>query len=287
MDVITEPFTASFVSRAAIAGVLVAIGCACAGTWVVLRGMAFLGDAMSHGMLPGVAIAALVGASLHIGAAIAAILMATGVTALQRHRRMGNDTTIGLLFVGMLALGVIIVSASSSFAVDLTAFLFGDVLSVSSHDVTTLAITTSVIVLVTLVGHRAFVLAAFDERIALTTGMRPRLAHAALLGLLTVAMVSTFSIVGTLLVFGMLIAPPAAALLWTSRIFTAMAVAAVLGSASVLAGLVISWHAATAAGATISATAVAIFVVSLALSTLQRRPSAPATHHPMERTAET
>ncbi|RLV56235.1 metal ABC transporter permease [Aeromicrobium phragmitis] len=281
MDVLTEPFAVSFVSRAAVAGILVAIGCACAGTWVVLRGMAFLGDAMSHGMLPGVATASLLGASLHLGAAVAAGAMAAGVSALQRSRRLGNDTTIGLLFVGMLALGVIIVSASSSFAVDLTAFLFGDVLGVRSSEVLVLAATTAVIVLVTVVGRRAFLLAALDHRIAHTTGLRPRLTEGVLLALLTLAIVSSFSVVGTLLVFGMLIAPPAAALLWTSRVSSAMVLAAVFGCIAVLGGLVISWHAATAAGATITLTAVGIFALSLGLSSLKRRATSPL---PTERT---
>lgn len=280
MNLLTDPFAVSFVSRAAIAGLLVAVACACAGTWVVLRGMAFLGDAMSHGMLPGVALASLAGVSLSLGAGIAAALMALGVSALQRNRRLGTDTTIGLLFVGMLAAGVIIVSASGSFAVDITAFLFGEVLAVQQGDLVTLAVTTAVIVAMTALGHRAFLVSALDRRIARTSGLRPEIAQLALLTMLTLAIVATFSIVGTLLVFGMLIAPPAAAVLWTSRVSLAIALAAALGAVAVVVGLLVSWHAGTAAGATITACAVAIFVLALGL-----RSVVPSTARTLERTA--
>jgi ABC-type Mn2+/Zn2+ transport system permease subunit len=128
------PFEVSFVQRALWGGLLVSCLCALAGTWVVLRGMAFLSDAMAHGMLPGVAIAALLGGNLVLGAACSAAAMAVGVSVLGRGTRFAADTGIGLLFVGMLSAGVIIVSRSPSFAVDLTGFLFGDVLAVGARD---------------------------------------------------------------------------------------------------------------------------------------------------------
>lgn len=262
MDWLLAPFEVSFVQRALWAGVLVSCLCALAGTWVVLRGMAFLGDAMSHGMLPGVAIASLLGGNLFVGAAASAGAMAFGVTALGRTRRFSQDTGIGLLFVGMLALGVILVSHSESFAVDLTAFLFGDVLAVRAQDLGHLAVALAVAAPVALWGHRAFVASTFDPRKAQTLGMRPRLAHAVLLGLVTLAIVASFQVVGTLLVFGLLIAPPAAATYWASRIPTIMLGAAVLGVTATVAGLLVSWHAGTAAGATIALVAVALFFLA-------------------------
>jgi manganese/iron transport system permease protein len=228
--------------------------------------MAFLGDAMSHGTLPGIALASLLGANLYLGAAVATAAMAAGVTLVQRSSRLTHDTTIGLMFVGMLALGVIIVSSSQSFAVDLTAFLFGDVLGVQRADLWLLAAAATLVVLVSACGHRAFLALALDPRIAATLGLRPRLAHAALLALVTVAIVSSFNVVGTLLVFGMLIAPPAAAVLWASHASTVMVVAALIGTGSTVVGLLISWYAATAAGATIVAVAVSVFFCSLAAS---------------------
>jgi ABC-type Mn2+/Zn2+ transport system permease subunit len=224
--------------------------------------MAFLGDAMSHGMLPGVAIASMLGGNLFVGAAASAGAMAVGVTALGRTRRFSQDTSIGLLFVGMLALGVILVSHSESFAVDLTAFLFGDVLAVRAQDLVQLAVALAVAVPVALWGHRAFVALAFDPRKAQTLGLRPQLAHAVLLGLVTLAIVASFQVVGTLLVFGLLIAPPAAATYWAHRIPTIMLGAAVLGVTATTVGLLVSWHAGTAAGATIALVAVALFFVA-------------------------
>lgn len=262
MDWLTEPFAVAFVARALWAGVLVSGACALAGTWVVLRGMAFLGDAMSHGMLPGVALASLLGGSLFLGAAASAIAMALGVAAVTRWSRLSQDTGIGLLFVGMLALGVIIVSYAQSFAVDLTGFLFGDVLAVRSGDLAVLALSAGAAAIVALLGHRAFVALAFDPRKARTLGLHPRLAHTAMLGLITLAIVASFHVVGTLLVFGLLIAPPAAMALWARRIPVIMLGAAVLGSTATFAGLLASWHLGTAAGATIAAIAVALFFLS-------------------------
>ncbi|RNL82635.1 zinc ABC transporter permease AztB [Halostreptopolyspora alba] len=262
MDWLLTPFEVSFVARALVAGVLVSGICALAGTWVVLRGMAFLGDAMAHGMLPGVALASLLGGSLFLGAALSATAMALGVTALARSPRMSQDTSIGLLFVGMLSAGVIIVSHSRSFAVDLTALLFGDVLAVRPRDLVTLASALAAAVVISLVGHRAFVALCFDARKAETLGLRPRLAHTASLGLVTLAIVASFHVVGTLLVFGLLIAPAAAMVLWAHRIPVIMLGAAALGAVSTFTGLLVSWHTGTAAGATITATAVALFFVS-------------------------
>ncbi|MFC9257314.1 zinc ABC transporter permease AztB [Amycolatopsis thailandensis] len=271
MEWLLIPFEVSFVQRALVAGVLVSAVCAVVGTWVVLRGMAFIGDAMSHGMLPGVAIASLTGVNLLIGAAISAGVMALGVTALGRSRRLSEDTTIGLLFVGMLASGVIIVSHSRSFAVDLTGFLFGDVLAVGSGDLVGLVITLVVVGVVALLGHRSFTALTFDVRKAHTLGLRPRLANAVLLGLVTLTIVASFRVVGTLLVFGLLIAPAAAALFWSRRITTIMLVAALLGIAATVGGLLVSWHWGTAAGATIAAGAVLLFFLSALLSFVRQR----------------
>lgn len=276
MEWLTAPFEVAFVQRALLGGVLVSLICALAGTWVVLRGMAFLGDAMAHGLLPGVAIAALLGGSPLVGAAASAAVMAAGVTGLARVRRLSRDTGIGLLFVGMLALGVIIVSRSQSFAVDLTGFLFGDVLAVRERDLVHLAVALAVAAAAAAAGHRAFLALAFDERTAHTLGLRPRLAHAALLGLLTLAIVASFHIVGTLLVLGLLIAPPAAALPWARGVGAVMAGAAALGVSATFLGLLLSWHLGTAAGATVAAVAVAQFFVSVAVSAARDRLVRPA-----------
>jgi zinc/manganese transport system permease protein len=271
MEWLTVPFEATFVQRALWGGILVSAICASAGTWVVLRGMAFLGDAMSHGLLPGVALAALLGGNLIVGAVASAVVMTAGVTALGRTPRLSQDTGIGLLFVGMLSLGVIIVSRSQSFAVDLTGFLFGDVLAVRQQDLLVLAAALLATLAVSVLGHRAFLALAFDERKAHTLGLRPRLAHAVLLGLLGLAIVASFHIVGTLLVLGLLIAPPAAALPWARSVRGIMTLAALLGATATFGGLLLSWHLSTAAGATVAALAVSLFFLSHMVSGLRDR----------------
>ncbi|GHB09155.1 Manganese transport system membrane protein MntB [Streptomyces sp. ADI97-07] len=279
------PFEVTFVQRALWGGILVSLICALAGTWVVLRGMAFFGDAMSHGMLPGIALASLLGGNLLVGAAVSAAVMALGVSVVGRSPRLSQDTSIGLLFVGMLSLGVIIVSRSQSFAVDLTGFLFGDVLAVRSADLAYLGGALVIALAISVFGYRPFVALAFDERKAHTLGLRPRLAHAALLALLTLAIVASFHVVGTLLVFGLLIAPPAAVLPWARRIPVIMIGAACLGATATFIGLLLSWHLHTAAGASIAATAVVQFLLSTAASGLHNRwarstPPSSTTHRP-------
>ncbi|POH61280.1 zinc ABC transporter permease AztB [Arthrobacter glacialis] len=280
MDWLLEPFDVSFIQRALIGGFAVALLCAMVGTWVVLRGMAFLGDAMSHGMLPGIAVALLLGGNPVVGAAVSAAAMAFGVSAMSRHRRLTHDTSIGLLFVGMLAAGVIIISRSRSFAVDLTGILFGDILAVKFSDIWLLCGILAATALVAAIFHRPFTALAFDARKAATLGMRPDLAATVLLLLVTAAMAGSFQVVGTLLVFGLLIAPPAAALPWAKSIPAVMGVAAVLGCVSVMVGILLSWHARTAAGATIAATAVALFFISSAIKAawplLRQRRCSPA-----------
>jgi len=266
-----DPFAADFMLRALGGGVLVAAVCAIVGTWVVIRGMAFLGEAMAHGMLPGVAAASLLGLPVIAGAAVSAVVMTFGVSAITRRGRLSNDTGIGLLFVGMLSLGVIIVSHSRSFAVDLTAILFGDILAIGETDIALLAVALGVTLLVAVLFHRSFVALAFDPRVALTLRLRPRLAGAVLVGLVTLAVVASYGAVGSLLVVGLLLAPAVAAGHWATRIPTTMLLAAVFGCLAVYAGLLVSWHLETAAGASIAAVSIVIAGLSAALSALTRQ----------------
>ncbi|WP_163895156.1 zinc ABC transporter permease AztB [Mycolicibacterium hippocampi] len=268
---LTEPFEADVVLRALVAGVIASCLCALVGCWVLLRRSVFLSEAMTHGMLPGVALAALAGVSLMVGGLIAALVMAVGVALVGRSSRLSSDTSTGLLLVGMLALGVIIVSRSQSFAVDLTGFLFGDVFAVRTIDLVVLAAALVLTIGAVMVGHRAFVAVTFDPRKATTLGLRPQLAIPALTALIAVAMVASFHVVGTLLVLGLLIAPPATALTWVRSIPRVMLLSALIGSAAVYLGLVISWHAGTAGGATIAVVAVLMFFLSALLSLMRTK----------------
>ena len=261
----------SFVRRALFAGMLVSVLCGLVGTWVVLRGMAFMSEAISHGMLPGVAVAYLAGANLLVGAAASAVVIILGVAWVSKNSRLSEDTGIGLLFVGMLALGVVIVSRARSFAVDLTAFLFGDVLSATREDLIWLAAAAAVAGIVSVIAYRPFVALVFDERKAHTLGLQPRWAHLALLALVVLAVVASFRIVGTLLVFGLLVAPSATAALFGRSIGATMTIAVLLGWTATFAGLIVSWNADTAAGATIAGIAVLqFFVAALARSAVRR-----------------
>lgn len=265
MPLLIEPFAAGFVQRGLAVGLLVALICAVVGTWVVLRGMAFLGEALAHGMLPGVAAATLAGVPVMIGAGISASAMAVGVAALQRRGRLSADTSIGLLFVASLASGVIIISASRSFATDATAILFGDILAAGPADIVLLAIVAALTLVLAATGHRAFVALTVDPRQAQLLGLRPRLAHVLLVGMVTLAVVAAYQAVGSLLVVGMLLGPAVAAGPWTRRIVSTMSVAAGIGFASVVCGLLVSWHAGTAAGSTIALIAILAAPVSALL----------------------
>ncbi|MCW4352772.1 zinc ABC transporter permease AztB [Hoyosella sp. YIM 151337] len=266
LDLLTDPFTTSFMTRALVGGILVAMMCAIVGTWVVTRGMAFLGEAMAHGVLPGVAIAILAGIPPVFGAAASAAVMSLGVSVVQRRWRLSADTSIGLLFVASLSLGVVIISSSRTFAADATAILFGDILAIRAPQLAGLAAAAVVTALLAFVFHRAFVALAVDPRQAQLLHLYPRAAHAVLVGLVALAVVSAYQAVGSLLVLGMLLGPAVAAGRWTSRIPTTMMLASCIGAVSVWLGLLISWHLATAAGATIALVA----VLSAAISTLLR-----------------
>lgn len=265
-----DPFSTAFVARALAGGVLVAVICGVVGTWVVIRGMAFFGEAIGHGMLPGVAVATVLGLPAIAGGAVSAVAMSVAIGALQRRGRQSYDTTIGLLFVTMLSVGVIIVSHSGSFATDTTAILFGDILAIGVPELVTLAIALAVTLAVATHFHRAFVATAFDPRVAQTLGFRPQVAQVALVGLVTLAVVASYQAVGTLLVVALLLAPVVAANRWTGRIHSTMGIAAGFGIAAVVLGLLASWHVGTAAGSSIAFSAIALAAVSALVHSTHR-----------------
>lgn len=261
---LADAFEPEFMQRALLAGLLASAASAVVGTWVVIRGLTFLGDALAHGVVPGLALAILWGFSPVVGAFLAALVMSGAVTVVTRRSRMREDTGIGLLFVGMLALGVVIISRADSFATNVTSVLFGDVLGVTWGDVRGQTIAAAAVVVASIVLYRPFLALAFNVDKASTLGMRPTLAHAALMVLLATAIVASFQAIGTLLVFGLLIGPPATAGLLVRRVPLIMVTAVALGAATVVAGLAISFHHDTAGGATIAGLAVAEFFVVLA-----------------------
>jgi ABC-type Mn2+/Zn2+ transport system permease subunit len=276
---VTDAFEPTFMQRALLAGLIAALATSVVGTWVVLRGLAFLGDALAHGVLPGLALAALWGFSPTLGALLAALFMSGAVTLVSRRAGVREDSGIGLLFVGMLALGVIIVSRSGNFATEVTSLLFGDVLGVTPADLRGQAVAAALVLTAATLGYRPFLALTFNRDKAATLGLRPTLTHGLLLALLAGSIVASFRAVGTLLVFGLLVGPPSTAALMVRRVPFMMATAVLLGALAVVVGLVLSYHHGTAAGATVAAVAVGQFFLVLLgreLSRLARRRHLPA-----------
>jgi len=275
-NVFIEPFLNNeFLRYALAAGILVAITCAVAGTFVVLRGLAFVGDALAHGVLPGIATALLLGVSGIVGAAVGAVAMMGGVSLVTRRFRLSGDTAIGLLFVGMLALGVIITSRSDAFVGDLTRILFGELLGVSRSDLLLQLCALALVGLIAFVGRRPFLLLSVDEGLARTSGFSIRLFHNAMLTMVAITVVASFQTVGTLLVLGMLIAPAATGALFARRISSMMTIAALVGTLSTYIGLLLSYHFDIAAGATIVLTAVMFFALTAVLTEIRKALSKP------------
>lgn len=278
MGPLLDPFLDNeFMLRALVAGCLVALACAVVGTFVVLRGLAFIGDALAHGVLPGIAGALLLGLPGILGALVGAVVMIGGVDLVRRRSRLSGDTAIGLLFVGMLALGVVIVSRSDSFTGDLTRILFGEVLGISWDDILVQFAATVAVAAVAAVCARPFLMLSFDAGQTQVAGFRAGLYEWLMLGMVAITVVVSFQTVGTLLVFGMLVAPPATAALVARRIGVMMAGAAVIGVVSVAAGLLLSYHYDLAAGASIVLVEVGAFFVALTARSLLRPARAPVT----------
>jgi ABC-type Mn2+/Zn2+ transport system permease subunit len=265
-----DAFEPAFMQRALLAGLLAVIATSLVGTWVVLRGLAFLGDALAHGVIPGIALAVLWGFNPIVGALLAAAVMAGMVSLISADSTVREDTGIGLLFVGMLSLGIVIVSKARSFATEVTALLFGDVLAVTQADLVTQAAATAIVVVVSVLLYRPFLALTFNPLKAQTLGMRPSLAHLGMMVLLAISIIASFQAVGTLLVFGLLVGPPATASLITTRIPVMMLASVGFGAVAVTAGLLISFHAGTAGGATMAGLSVAQFFVVLAATRLGR-----------------
>lgn len=276
MDWLTEPFQLAFQQRALASGILAAIALAVVGTWVVIRGMTFLGDALVHGVIPGITLAIIFDFSVLIGAILAAVVMIGGINLVHRQTSFSEDTGIGLLFVGMLGLGVILISSSDTYTGSLTSILFGDVLGVTTGDLAVLAVVALLILVTSTLLYRHFLVLSFNEQKARLLGLKPGLAHVALLSLMTISIVGSFQTVGTLLVFGLLVGPPATAALLVKRVPAMMVTAALIGVVSVLLGLIVSYYANTSGSATMALIPIVFFFVVLTIKSLERPARLPA-----------
>ena len=276
MDWLLSPFETVAQQQALAASAMAAVALAIVGTWVVIRGMSFLGDALAHGVIPGIAAALLFGVSPLLGAVVAAIVMIAGIGLIHRQTTFSEDTGIGLLFVGMLALGVAITSRSADFPEHVTEILFGETLAVDTADVITVAAVAVVTVVAAIFLYRPLLVLSFNEQKAKLVGMRPGIAHVALLTLITLGIVGSFQTVGTLLVFGLLIGPPAAAALIVRRVPAMMVMAVSLGLLSVVIGLILGYYLDISPSASMSLVAIAIFFSTLVIRSLRGRARVPS-----------
>jgi ABC-type Mn2+/Zn2+ transport system permease subunit len=280
VEFLTDPFEAEFIRTGALAAAIVGVMCGVVGCYVVVRGMALMADSLSHGVLPGVAIAFALTAgtagetpdevAITIGALAAALTTAVATSAILRRSPLREDTAAAVVFVFMLALGVAIVSRVDGYSVDLNSFLFGDVLGVQSGEVVTTAVLTGAVLALVVVLYRPFLMLSFDRKRAAAIGLPVDALHLAMLVVLALAVVVGFRVVGALLVLGLLIAPAAAATLVTKRLPAMMAVSAAIAALSGPLGLLASWHFDVAAGPAIVLVAVAAFAAALALRPVAR-----------------
>jgi ABC-type Mn2+/Zn2+ transport system permease subunit len=280
VDWLTEPFSAEFMQTAALAAAIVGALCGVVGCFVILRGLALVADSLAHGVLPGIAIAFIVTANgpgedpsslvISLGALLAGLATAFATAAILRRTRLREETAAAVVFVLMLALGVALISSVEGYAVDLNSFLFGDVLGVEGTEIAVAAVLSALVVAAVVVLYRPLIVLCFDEQRAAAMGIPIGAMNVVLLTMVTLAVVIGFRVVGSLLVLGMLIAPPAAASLLTRRLPTMMACAAAIAAASAPVGLLVSWHLEIAAGASIVLVAVACF---LAAATFRLVPS--------------
>jgi len=272
-----EPMQYAFMVRGLIAAILVGIVCAVVGTYVVLRGMAFFGDALAHAILPGIAVGYLVGGGardpLFWWALATAVVASLSIGAISRSTKIKEDTAIGIIFAGMFALGIALISTVSSYTVDLAHFLFGDILSVRNADLVLIGVFGGVTLLIILAFYKEFLVLSFDPTLAITLRLPARLLDYLLILLIAVTIVVSIQTVGVALMIAMLVTPAATAYLLTHRLPIMMVLAAVLASASGVIGLYISFYVGVASGAAIVLAATAIFLIVWFLKRIFKTPN--------------
>ena len=261
MGWLTDPLALVFMQKALLASVIVGVVCAVLGCYVVLRSMAFLGDALAHAILPGVAIAYLVGANLLAGALVAGIVVAVGIGYVTRAGTIREDTAIGIFFAGALALGVVLISTANSYAVDLTHVLFGNVLGVTTTDLWVTGVLAALVLIAVALLYRRLLVVSFDPILGRTLGLHTNALRTGLFVMLAVTIVVSLQTVGVALVAAMLITPPASAYLLTRRLPVMMLVSALIGVISAVGGLYASYYLNVATGGAMVLVATGIFVL--------------------------
>jgi ABC-type Mn2+/Zn2+ transport system permease subunit len=271
---LVEPLQYEFMQRGMIAAVLVGIVCAVVGTYVVLRGMAFFGDALAHTILPGIAIGYLItgGArdTLFWWALGTAIVAAIGIGAISKQAEIKEDTAIGIIFAGMFALGIALISTVRSYAVDLSHFLFGDVLGVSAHSLWLIVIFGAIVLLTIAAFYKEFLTLSFDPILAATLRLPVNLLNNLLLVIIAVTVAVSLQTVGVALMVAMLVTPAATAYLLTQRLPIMMGLAALFAALSGVIGLYLSYYLSIASGAAIVLTATLFFLLAFLWKRMKR-----------------
>lgn len=258
---LSAPFTYEFIQRGFIASVIVGTICSVIGCYVVIRSMAFMGDAMAHAILPGVAIAYILNGNLTLGALIASIIIALGIGQLSKLGKLKEDTSIGILFSAFLALGVLIISSIRTYAVDLSHILFGNILGVSRSDLIFTSVTAFFILLFIFVFYKEFLIISFDRVYAKAVKIPVEFYRNFMLVLMALTIVASIQTVGVVMVAAMLVTPAAAAFILSKRLPVMMGISCLIGIISSIVGLYISYYANVASGAAIVLTATAIFLI--------------------------
>jgi manganese/iron transport system permease protein len=274
MHYLTDPLQFEFMQRALVAVLLTGVASGVLGSYVVLRGLAFIGDALTHAVFPGIVIAFAAGRSILLGALIVGLITALGIAVISRGRRVSEDTAIGILFAGMFALGVVLVSSLATYQKDVAELLFGNILGVSASDLAMAGAATLVVVGAVFLFNKEFSLIAFDREMAQAMRYPVFVLDLVLLALITLAIVVSLRAIGNILVLAMLVTPAATARLVTNRLVVMQVTAAALGAIEGVVGLYISFWWAVASGGAIVLTSTAVFfAVFIAVEARRLRPA--------------
>jgi manganese/iron transport system permease protein len=271
LEYLMEPLQLGFMQRGLLASVLVAAICGVLGSFVVLKGLAFIGDALAHASFGGVALAFVLGANIYLGAFVFALATAVGIGAITQRGRVSSDTAIGVLFSGTFALGILIISRVEEYTTDLFGYLFGDVLSITASDLWAIGVLGLVVLSLVVAFYRQLLFAAFDPTVAAASGLPTRALEYLLLVLLGITIVTAIQAVGIVLVVALLVTPSATAYLLTRRFHHMILASVAIGSVSAFLGIYLSYYLDLASGAAIILVATALFFVVLAVTGGSRR----------------
>jgi manganese/iron transport system permease protein len=261
IDFLTAPWDQVFMQRAFVVALMCGLVCGVIGTYVVLRGMAFIGDTVAHSVFPGVAIAFVLRLDLMLGGALAGLFTALSIAVFSQNRRLREDTVIGVFFAAAFALGIVVLSTAPGYGGSLESFLFGQILGIGDDDVRMVALAGVALLTLALLLHKELVTVSLDRESARAAGLPVFWLDIALYAMVTIAIVVSLQAVGNILVLALLITPAACARLLTDRLGTMMALAAAIGALSALVGLYLSYAFSLAAGGMIVLVATGFFVI--------------------------